>query len=88
MCADRFLPRLRLFHHFNKPFICLGNENRGSARFDSLLGTYGLRDRLVTNYDKGTILQLLNTPIDWERVNTIRHSEQKRAIEFLEEHLK
>ncbi len=73
---------------FNKPFICLGNENRGSARFDSLLGTFGLRDRLVTNYDKSTILQLLNTPIDWERVNTIRHSEQKRAIEFLEEHLK
>lgn len=73
---------------FNKPFICLGNENRGSARFDSLLGTYGLRDRLVTNYDKDAILQLLNTPIDWERVNTIRHSEQQRAIEFLEEHLK
>lgn len=73
---------------FNKPFICLGNENRGSARFDSLLGTFGLRDRLVTNYDKDAILQLLNTPIDWESVNEIRHSEQKRAIEFLEEHLK
>lgn len=73
---------------FNKPFICLGNENRGSARFDSLLGTFGLRDRLVTNYDKDAILQLLNTPIDWERVNEIRHSEQQRAIEFLKKNLK
>ncbi|MBR5331605.1 MAG: polysaccharide pyruvyl transferase family protein [Akkermansia sp.] len=72
---------------FNKPFICLGNENRGSARFDSLLGTFGLRDRLVTNYDKDAILQLLNTPIDWERVHTIRHSEQKRALQFLQENL-
>ena len=73
---------------FNKPFICLGNENRGSARFDSLLGTFGLRDRLVTNYDKDAILQLLNTPIDWESVNEIRHSEQQRAIEFLKKNLK
>lgn len=73
---------------FNKPFICLGNENRGSARFDSLLGTFSLRDRLVTNYDKDAILQLLNTPIDWESVNEIRHSEQQRAIEFLKKNLK
>lgn len=72
---------------FNKPFICLGNERRGSARFYSLLGTFGLQNRLVTNHDKNTLLQLLNTPIDWERVNSIRQSEQKRAIAFLKENL-
>ena len=68
---------------FNKPFICLGNASRGSARFTSLLGIFGLQERLVTSCDKDSILQLMNTPIDWERVNKIRHSEQQRAIDFL-----
>ena len=72
---------------FNKPFVCLGNEKRGSARFDSLLGTFGLQDRLVTNLESDTILQILKTPIDWERVNAIRHSEQARAFDFLRKNL-
>ena len=73
---------------FNKPFVCLGNANRGSARFDSLLGTFGLQDRLVTNPSPGKIQKLINTPIDWERVNTIRHHEQQRAFDFLHANLK
>ena len=73
---------------FNKPFICLGNESRGRARFDSLLGTFGLQDRLVTNPNPGEIQKLINTPIDWERVNTIRHHEQQRAFDFLHANLK
>lgn len=73
---------------FNKPFVCLGNANRGSARFDSLLGTFGLQDRLVTNPTPETIQKLINTPIDWERVNTIRHHEQQRAFDFLHANLK
>lgn len=32
---------------FNKPFIVLGNKKRGMARFNSLLGLFGLNDRLV-----------------------------------------
>ncbi len=73
---------------FNKPFVCMGNANRGSARFDSLLGTFGLQDRLVTNPSPGKIQKLINTPIDWERVNTIRHHEQQRAFDFLHANLK
>lgn len=72
---------------FNKPFICLGNESRGSARFDSLLGTFGLQDRLVTNPTPETIQKLIYTTIDWERVNAIRHSEQQRAFDFLRANL-
>ena len=37
---------------FNKPFICLGNENRGSSRFNSLLGMFGLENRLVSDLAK------------------------------------
>ncbi len=72
---------------FNKPFVCLGNEKRGSARFDSLLGTFGLQDRLVTKLEPDSILQILKTPIDWERVNAIRCSEQERAFDFLRKNL-
>lgn len=72
---------------FNKPFVCLGNAKRGSACFDSLLGTFGLQDRLVTKLEPDTILQILNTPIDWGNVNHIRKAEQLRATLFLKEKL-
>ena len=72
---------------FNKPFVCLGNEKRGAARFDSLLGTFGLKDRLVTRPEHDTVLRILNTPVDWEQVNAIRRSEQARALEFLRHNL-
>ena len=72
---------------FNKPFVCLGNPSRGSARFDSLLKTFGLQNRLVANRDVDSILQTLNTPIDWVRVNSIREQERARGIEFLAKNL-
>ena len=72
---------------FNKPFICLGNEARGSARFDSLLGTFGLQERLLTNPTAGQVDKCMRIPIDWERVNAIRHSEQQRAFDFLKQNL-
>lgn len=72
---------------FNKPFICLGNENRGSARFDSLLGTFDLKERLVTNPSTEQLQQLIRTPINWEKVNHIRNAEKERAIAFLKDNL-
>lgn len=72
---------------FNKPFVCLGNASRGSARFDSLLRVYGLHNRMITGLTPDSISQIVNTPIDWNRVNTIRHSEQQRAFDFLKQHL-
>lgn len=72
---------------FNKPFVCLGNAGRGSARFDSLLSTFGLQDRLLTNPTPEQAVECMRTPIDWERVNAIRRSEQQRAFEFLKLHL-
>ena len=72
---------------YNKPFVCLGNEGRGNARFDTLLGTFGLEDRLITNATTEKVLQVLNTPIDWKRVNAIHDSERERGINFLKENL-
>lgn len=72
---------------FNKPFVCLGNEGRGSARFDSLLGTFGLQERLLTNPAAEQVAQLMHAPIDWEQVNSIRRREQQRAYGFLNANL-
>lgn len=72
---------------YNKPFVCLGNEGRGNARFDTLLGTFGLEDRLITNATSEKLLQVLNAPIDWERVNAIHDAERERGINFLKENL-
>lgn len=72
---------------FNKPFVCLGNEARGSARFDSLLGTFGLQERLLINPTPEQVANLMRNPIDWEQVNAIRSSEKQRALQFLKENL-
>lgn len=72
---------------FNKPFVCLGNTARGSARFDSLLGTFGLQERLLSDPTPAQVADCMRTPIDWERVNAIRHAEQQRALDFLRTNL-
>lgn len=72
---------------FNKPFIAIGNKERGLARFTSLLKMFGLEDRLATSADEVTE-ELINKPIDWDAVNTKVGSEQKRSKEYLEKYLK
>ena len=72
---------------YNKPFVCLGNEGRGNARFDTLLGTFGLEDRMITDATPEKVLQILNTPIDWAKVNAIHDAERERGINFLKENL-
>ena len=72
---------------FNKPFIAVGNKERGLARFTSLLKVFGLEDRLVSDAAEVTE-ELLNSKIDWGRVNGIKKKEQKRSMEYLNRHLK
>ncbi len=70
---------------FNKPFVCLGNKGRGSARFDTLLQTFGLKSRLVTNIEQS--VSAMKEPIDWEKVNDIHDAERARGLAFLRENL-
>lgn len=64
---------------FNKPFWVLGNEGRGNARFESLLGLFGLQDRMISfngevDWDK---------KIDWKKVNEIRQKEKEKSLGLL-----
>lgn len=62
---------------FNKPFVVIGNKERGMARFDSLLNMFGLEDRLIREND---ILPENNAYID---MNNFLSSKQDKALTFL-----
>ena len=72
---------------FNKPFVCIGNKKRGAARFESLLGYFGLRDRYLKDVDVSITIRLLETPIDWASVDLVIKHERERAFQFLEDNL-
>ena len=64
---------------YNKPFICIGNDFRGMARFHSLFGQFGLMDRLVS-IDSDHIP---SSDIDWTRVNAILDEKRAESLDFL-----
>lgn len=65
--------------NFRKPFYVFGNASRGNSRFDSLLSSLHLQERIIS----GGIPQE-NALIDWNGVNALREAEVKRALEWLE----
>ena len=70
---------------FNKPFWVIGNKERGNARFDSLLKQFNLESRRVDINELNNID--LTTPIDWDKVNTIKKEWQEKSLNFLKENL-
>jgi exopolysaccharide biosynthesis predicted pyruvyltransferase EpsI len=70
---------------FNKPFWVVGNSERGNARFDSLLKTFNLEERLI-DINKFQI-QHLNKEIDWMRVNDIISSKRGESLNYLYKNL-
>lgn len=72
---------------FNVPFIAIGNQERGVARFSSLLKMFHLEDRLIINSSLTSIESINFFDIDWSNVNNILKRERSRAVDFLENHL-
>lgn len=66
---------------FNKPFLIIGNKERGMSRFDSLLDTFELHNRMVDNISN--IPLVIKTPIDWNRVNKVRSRLKIFSMNFL-----
>ena len=79
---------------FNKPFLCIGNKRRGMTRFNSLLKTFDLEDRLISpdNNQPDSIIykidNIIQTKIDFERIQLIINNEKNKSINFLKEALK
>lgn len=65
---------------FNKPFIVIPNQERGNARFYSLLKNFGLQDRMLKDNDLSAIL---SQDIDWEKVNDRWEILRTESFKFL-----
>jgi len=71
---------------FNKPFIAIGNHDRGLARFTSVLKMFGLEQRLIFS-PRDLSAELINQPIDFAKVNQLKAEKQQCAAAFLSQAL-
>jgi hypothetical protein len=70
---------------FNRPFIVHANQERGAARFASLLRVFGLEHHLV-GADARSLDERVFAP-DWDRVNSILIAERERGVSYLRDQL-
>lgn len=69
-----------ILHH--RPFVVLANHNRGLARIETLLQTFGLEERLVNTTQECSIDWLIKN-IDWNDVDAVLEQKRQSFIEFL-----
>jgi hypothetical protein len=69
---------------FNIPFIVIGNNQRGMARFTSLLKMFHLENRLIY---EDYLEKFTNEKIDWIEVNKILESKREISKQFLIDNL-
>lgn len=68
---------------FNKPFIAIGNEGRGLARFKSILRKFSLENRLVL--DVSDIQEkIIEEALNLDDINKIKDNELRQSQRFLE----
>lgn len=63
---------------FNKPFVAVGNAQRGQARFDSLFRLFHLQERLIDVADFS--VDVTAKEIDWDGVNAIWKEMKQKSI--------
>ncbi len=70
---------------FNKPFVVIGNVNRGLARFETLLEHLDLSYRMIVSLSdlEKNIVNILNTTINWKEVNLKISEKRKESLDFL-----
>jgi len=70
---------------FNTPFLVVPIEGRlvgMNDRIVTLLEKFELQDRIMWEYDDKKIFELLDKPVDWEKIKQIQVSLQNDAKEF------
>lgn len=73
---------------FNKPFLSVGNKDRGLTRFTSLLSLFGLEDRLIFSKKDLTGVLLHNMlKIDYAAINETKSVLKEQSIKFLKQNL-
>lgn len=67
---------------FNKPFLAIGNVNRGQARFDSLLKLFNLEHRLISNSSQVN-LDITSDDIDWPSINRTLIEHKTKSLKYI-----
>ncbi|WP_430972684.1 polysaccharide pyruvyl transferase family protein [Sunxiuqinia rutila] len=67
---------------FNKPFLIIGNKERGIARFISVLNDFGLEGRMITSGNDNYI-SIVEEPVQWDEVNRKLKQKRSEATHFL-----
>lgn len=70
---------------FNKPFICLTNKSRGTARFDTLSAITGVKDNFVESFE--SVQELPECP-NYSEVNVALNHEIDRCLSILDNVIK
>ena len=68
---------------FGKPFIVIGNQNRGMERFRSLLQMVGMEDRLITREGFVDIILRSNATFAMDKVEILK----ERSVQYLKDNL-
>lgn len=72
---------------FNKPFVCVGNNERGITRFCTLLDSFDLTPRLINLENTHNLLHVMNSAINWNRVNKKLETLRIKGVNFLSENM-
>lgn len=73
-----------------KPFLVAelpGSRVSMNARSRNLLSKLGLMGRYVTPSDTSRLRELIESPIDWEKVSAMQEAMRERGVRFLEREL-
>lgn len=70
---------------FNRPMWIVGNVQRGMARFNSLLKTFDLQDRLISSETYKDVQW--DKSINWEEVNNKKNAFVNASLNFLDKNL-
>lgn len=71
---------------FHKPFIIVGNESRGNARFVSLLSLLHLSEHLVHSLQDVNSIDI-KKQIDFTKIDSILEKEREKAFKYLKTNL-
>jgi hypothetical protein len=72
---------------FNKPFIVIGNKDRGLVRFSSLLRVFNLENRLISSSYKLSN-EVILAKINWDNINNILSDKRIESMRFLSDNLR
>ena len=76
---------------FHKPFIALVPPNcknkGGNMRINTLLESTELLDRIISDFNKERIYHVMNSPIDWHKIDEKIIKMRETSIEFLKSNL-